>query len=59
MTDLKMLTAKEVSKLLSISVSCVFNYVRQGKLKPYKFSGGATRFKLSDIHELIDSVGGK
>ena len=55
--NLKMVTTKEVAILLSVSVSCIFNYVRQGKLKAYRLTNGATRYKLSDIQDFINAGG--
>jgi len=49
------LRAKEVATYLSIGLSTVWLFAKQGKLKPIKLSARTTIFKKSDIDAFIAS----
>lgn len=49
------LRAKEASKYLSIGLSTLWLYAKQGKLKPIKLSKRVTIFKKSDLDSFIDT----
>jgi len=48
------LRAKEASKYLSIGLSTLWLYVKQGKLKPIKLSKRVTIFEKSNLDEFIE-----
>ena len=50
------LRAKEASKYLSIGLSTLWLYARQGKLKPIKLSPRVTIFKRSELDNFIDNM---
>ena len=50
--------AKEASEYLSIGLSTLWLYVKQGKLSPIKLSPRVTIFKRSDLDGFIDRMGG-
>jgi len=47
------LRAKEASKYLSIGLSTLWLYAKQGKLKPIKLSKRVTIFEKSDLDNFI------
>ena len=49
------LRAKEASKYLSIGLSTLWLYARQGKLNPIKLSQRVTIFKKSELDEFVNS----
>jgi len=48
------LRAKEASKYLSIGLSTLWLYAKQGKLKPIKLSKRVTIFKRVELDEFIE-----
>lgn len=54
----KLLTRKEVCKLLQISLVTVHNWTKQGILNPYRI-GNKLRFKESEVLEALQSVNSK
>lgn len=48
--------AKEVAKHLSIGLSTVWLYAKEGKLTPKKLSERVTVFDIEEINKLFDSV---
>ena len=48
------LRAKEASKYLSIGLSTLWLYAKQGKIKPIKLSDRVTIFKKSDLDNFIN-----
>ena len=50
------LRAKEASNYLSIGLSTLWLYVRQGKLKPIKLSPRVTIFKRSELDDFINCM---
>ena len=50
---MKLLTAKEVSKLLRLSERTIYRLVEAGKLKAVKFSRKATRIDEKDLNQFI------
>lgn len=46
--------AKEAAKYLSVGLSTVWLYAKQGKLNPIKLSGRVTIFKKEDLDSLIN-----
>jgi excisionase family DNA binding protein len=48
MPDEKMLSAKEVAGLLSISARSVADYTKQNKLRSYRL-GGSVRYKRTEV----------
>ncbi|CAG0986345.1 hypothetical protein PHYC_02045 [Phycisphaerales bacterium] len=48
-----LLRAREVSRLLAISVRGVWRLASAGQIPPPVRVGGATRWRASDIHEFI------
>lgn len=48
--------AKEVAKHLSIGLSTVWLYAKEGKLTPVKLSPRVTVFDIEEINKLFDSV---
>ena len=55
--DCKYLRAKEVAEYLSIGLSTVWLYVKEGKLKTTKLSAGVTVFPKDNIDKFIESRG--
>lgn len=51
----KNLRAKGVAEYLSIGLSTVWLYVKQGKLHPHKISERVTVFSIDEVNELINS----
>jgi excisionase family DNA binding protein len=49
-----LLKITEVKALLSLGRSTIYEYVRDGKLPKPMHIGGASRWRLSDIQEVID-----
>jgi len=47
------LRAKEASKYLSVGLSTLWLYAKQGKLKPIKLSKRVTIFEKSDLDNFI------
>lgn len=54
-TKQKYYRAKEVSTLLSIGLSTVWLYAKEGKLKPKKLSARVTVFDIDEINKLFDT----
>lgn len=52
----KYLRAKEVAEYLSIGLSTVWLYAKQGKLTPKKLSERVTVFSIIEIDNLFDNV---
>jgi len=50
------LRAKEVAEYLSIGLSTVWLYVKQGKLTPKKPSPRVTLFHINDIKRLLNEM---
>ena len=53
-TPTKYLRPKEVAKYLSIGLSTVWLYAKQGKLTPKKLSDRVTVFDINEIKTLIN-----
>lgn len=51
----RLLTRKEVCKMLQISLVTVHNWTKQGILNPYRI-GNKLRFKESEVLEALQSV---
>ena len=51
----KYLRAKETAEYLSIGISTVWLYAKQGKLTPKKISTRVTVFSIDEIDNLIDN----
>ena len=54
----KLLTRKEVCKMLQISLVTCHNWTKQGILNPYRI-GNKLRFKESEVLEALQSVNAK
>ncbi|TCI85322.1 helix-turn-helix domain-containing protein [Tenacibaculum sp. M341] len=54
----KLLTRKEVCKLLQVSLVTVHNWTKQGILNPYRI-GNKLRFKESEVLEALQAVNPK
>jgi len=52
----KYLRAKETAKYLSIGLSTVWLYAKQGKLTPKKLSERVTVFDIDEVNALIENV---
>ncbi len=50
----EILTRKEVADLLGISYPCMYDWIENGYLKPYKM-GNRTYFKYSEVMETLFS----
>lgn len=50
----KLLTPKEASKLLGVTIDCLRKWERAGKIKCVKTLGGHRRFKLEEIKKILD-----
>ena len=48
--------AKEVANYLSIGLSTVWLYAKEGKLTPKKLSARVTVFDIEEINKLFDDV---
>ncbi len=48
--------AKQVAQYLSIGLSTVWLYAKEGKLTPVKLSPRVTVFDIEEINKLFDSV---
>ena len=49
----KLLTVKEVAKILRVSEKTIFRYIKAGELKGFKVKkGGHWRVKVSDLNKL-------
>lgn len=53
---LKYMRAREVSQYLSIGLSTVWLYAKQGKLKTKKLSPRVTVFDINDVEKLKDGI---
>lgn len=47
------LSKSKAARLLGVSTSTIDNYVRQGKLRKYPFTGKTVRFKRAELLALI------
>jgi len=56
MSELKLLTTKEVLEILRISRKSLYNYVRKGYLTPIKFSPVKQVFDYGEITKLIERL---
>jgi len=52
----KYLRAREVAKYLSIGLSTVWHYAKQGKLTPKKISERVTVFSIDEVNTLIENL---
>jgi len=50
---MKLLTIKEISKLLRLSERTIYRLIEAGKLKVIKFSRKATRIDEKDLNQFI------
>ena len=50
---MKLLTIKEISKLLRLSERTIYRLIEAGKLKTIKFSRKATRIDEKDLNQFI------
>lgn len=48
------LTVEQISETLSVSEKTVYNYIKKGDLKAYKF-GASWKVKPSDLNDFIES----
>ena len=55
-TKQKFMRAKEVSDYLSIGLSTVWLYAKEGKLTPIHISKRVTVFEVEEINKLINNV---
>lgn len=55
-TEKKYYRAKEVSTFLSIGLSTVWLYAKEGKLTPIKLSPRVTVFDIEEINKLFNNV---
>lgn len=53
----KLYSVKEVIEILQLSREAVYDFVRDGRLKAYKFGGTAWRVSESDLNEFIFEAG--
>ena len=57
--NIKMYTTKETAEILRVNIKTVFNYIKQGKLKPVRIGGtkktGKTLIPQSEIEKLLKS----
>ncbi|MCK4448600.1 MAG: helix-turn-helix domain-containing protein [Candidatus Marinimicrobia bacterium] len=55
--NIKMYTTKETAEILRVNIKTVFNYIKQGKLKPVRIGGtkktGKTLIPQSEIEKLL------
>jgi excisionase family DNA binding protein len=51
--DEEYLSKSKSARLLGVSTSTIDNYVRQGKLRKYPFTGKTVRFKRAELLALI------
>lgn len=51
MTDY--MTKQEAADYLRVSCATIDRYVRQGRLRAYRLSGGSRRFKAEEVQNLI------
>ncbi len=49
----KFMRAKQLSKHLSISISTIWLYLRQGKIKSKKVSSYITLFEVSEVEKAL------
>jgi excisionase family DNA binding protein len=49
----ELLTRKDVSKLLHVSLMTVIRWESDGKLKPVRLSAGSVRYRAEDVQQLI------
>lgn len=54
MEELKYLTSEEVMKILNIKQTTLWNYIKAGKLKPYKI-GHRNLFKRSELIARVEA----
>ena len=52
--ETKYFRAREAAKYLSVGVSTVWHYAKQGKLHPIKLSERVTVFKKEDLDAFIE-----
>jgi hypothetical protein len=50
-----LLSPKQAQHALCIGTTTLYKFCDEGKLTPIKFSRRCTRFRLSDVHALIDA----
>ena len=55
--NIKMYTTKETAEILRVNIKTVFNYIKQGKLKPVRIGGtkktGKTLIPHTEIEKLL------
>ena len=55
--NIKMYTTQETAEILRVNIKTVFNYIKQGKLKPVRIGGikktGKTLIPKSEIEKLL------
>jgi predicted DNA-binding transcriptional regulator AlpA len=56
MVNKKYLRAKEVAEYLSIGLSTVWLYAKEGKLTPKKISNRVTVFDIEELNNLLMEV---
>jgi len=58
--NMKMYTTKETAEILRVSLKTVFNYIREGRLKPVRIGGnkktGKTLIPKSEIEKLLSKT---
>jgi excisionase family DNA binding protein len=50
----RLLTAREVADLLSVSTETTLRWTRTGKLVGYRLPGGQLRYRLADVEAWLD-----
>ena len=48
--------AKELAEDLGVGLSTIWRWVKQGKIKSYKLSGGVTVFDIDEINSITELV---
>jgi len=56
--ETRLLTSKQVANYLCICEKSVFDFVRDGKLKPIRLAAKAVRYDLADIDSFIAGLKG-
>lgn len=49
----RLVTPHDAAHMLGISITTLYKFCRDGKLNPVKFSRRCTRFRVSEIQDLI------
>jgi excisionase family DNA binding protein len=52
----KLLTVKELAKLLGVAEGSIYHWISQGRLSVIRLSKRCVRFRESDLQNLLDSL---